>query len=671
MISPNSETQSSRDGERRHGSVAQAGALGKGRLLLYVFLGLAVFISYYPTHGNGFIDQFDDVHYVLENPAVRRGLTWEGIGWAFTTGHAANWHPLTWVSHMVDCSLYGMNPGGHHLTNLLLHVSNTLLLLVFLSSATGAFWRSALVACLFGLHPLHVESVAWISERKDVLCTFFFLLMLIGYRRYAGRPTFGRYTAVLILFVLGLLSKPMIVTAPFVLLLLDYWPLGRIRRDLRWSHASNLLLIVEKLPLLVLSAASCLITVQVQSAWHAVAPVGVVSVVSRLANALLAYVGYLGKMVWPVNLSVLYPYPAQFSAIAVVGASAIVTVLTILALLLRRRAPWFIVGWLWYLGTLVPVIGLVQVGSQAMADRYTYIPGIGIGLVVSWVVFTAARRSRLGRVALACGVAGVLTACSVLTWSQCGVWMDSESLFRHAILVTQNNYIAHNTYAVALMGRGQLDSAFAHFEEANRIRPNETRVLLNTGIVLEKMGRVDEAIDRYQHAIAVEPDSWRAFNNLGLAYARKNAVDSAIACYKRALEYNGGCWEARNNLGNALVRTGQLDEAIACFTEVISLEPLQPSPVLNRACALVSRGRVAEAKQDFERFISLQVGDHADRLYRVGMALDALGQPALAGEYFARAAVENPLYRAADSLNGARSAAPAAPCPSSSSEEAP
>lgn len=224
MISPNSETQSSRDGERRHGSVAQAGALGKGRLLLYVFLGLAVFISYYPTHGNGFIDQFDDVHYVLENPAVRRGLTWEGIGWAFTTGHAANWHPLTWVSHMVDCSLYGMNPGGHHLTNLLLHVSNTLLLLVFLSSATGAFWRSALVACLFGLHPLHVESVAWISERKDVLCTFFFLLMLIGYRRYAGRPTFGRYTAVLILFVLGLLSKPMIVTAPFVLLLLDYWP---------------------------------------------------------------------------------------------------------------------------------------------------------------------------------------------------------------------------------------------------------------------------------------------------------------------------------------------------------------------------------------------------------------------------------------------------------------
>ena len=407
--------------------------------------------AWLPALRNGFIN-LDDPYYVTANPQVLPGITRAGLAWAMTANVASNWHPLTLLSHMLDCQLYGLHPTGHHATSLLLHLANVLLLFAVLRGMTGAAGRSAAVAALFAVHPLHVESVAWVAERKDVLSALFWILAMGAWARYARAPSLGRYLLVFLLMALGLTAKPMVVTLPFALLLLDVWPLDRL--GLGWKR-----LAVEKLPLLALSAASSLITLRYQET--SLVPLGVVPWRLRAANALVSYAAYLGKLFLPRHLAVFYPIQPAIPAWEVAGAAVLLIAITVLAIWRARREPWLLVGWLWFLGTLVPVIGLVQVGRQAMADRYTYIPSIGLFLAVVW---SLAELGRAHRAALATAAGIVILALAATTRVQIGYWSDGATLFRHALAATDDgNYLAHIGLGKALMGEKDWDGAAAQF----------------------------------------------------------------------------------------------------------------------------------------------------------------------------------------------------------------
>ena len=459
-------------------------------LILGIAITLLTLALYWRVQGHGFL-HYDDYQYVVDNPHVRHGLTRQGVLWALTSGYASNWHPLTWLSHMLDCELYGLNPQGHHLNNLLLHIANALLLFRLLLRMTGALWRSAFVAALFALHPLHVESVAWVAERKDVLSTLFWMLTLGAYLRYRERPTGTRYLATLFLFALGLAAKPMLVTLPFVLLLLDCWPLGRMP-----SPRSLLPLVREKAPFFVLAALSSVITFWVQSHWGAV--VLSIPLKERLANALVSYVGYGAKMLWPVNLACFYPHPLDGLPLwQAAGALLLLAGVTVAVVRAGRRLPYLAVGWLWYLGTLVPVIGLVQVGAQAMADRYTYVPLIGLFVMLSWGAGSLAAKGPLPKIATAALSAALLAALLPLTWSQISHWKDSETLFAHALEVTDRNLLAHNNLGNALARQGRLEEAEFHLVEALRLRPDYAAAQNNLGILRLRQGRFEEAAGHF------------------------------------------------------------------------------------------------------------------------------------------------------------------------------
>jgi protein O-mannosyl-transferase len=609
----------------------------RARAVAALLLSAAVILAFWPVLGNGFVN-FDDDEYVTANPRVRGGLSLEGLRWAATSGELANWHPLTWISHMCDAQVFGGSPAGHHATSLLLHLVNTLLLFLLLEIATGALGPSAFAAALFGVHPLHVESVAWVAERKDVLSTMFWLLATLAYVSWTRRPGAARYAATVAALAAGLASKPMLVTLPVTLLLLDVWPLGR------WAPLAARLggmraaakLVIEKLPLFALSAVSCIVTYAVQRSHGAVGTLAEFSFPTRLANAILSYGTYLVRTVLPVGLAVFYPHPgASISAAEVAVAGLAVAALTALAIRARRRAPYAFVGWLWYLGTLVPVVGLVQVGDQATADRYTYVPLIGIFVAIAFGIPDLLRRTGLSRLpSRALPAAAVVVAVlAVLANAQARTWRDSASLFEHALAVTTRNAVAHNNLALALESRGSADEAAAHYAEAIRIDPRHAKAYNNLGCLLVERGRLDEAVASFSSAVAAAPRFAKAHYNLGIALARQGRDAEAIPSFERALEIAPDDSEAHDNYGISLARLGRLDEALTQFAAAVRSDPNNADACFNWGLTLGARGAWSEAAARFADAVRIRPS-HAAAHQELGAALLRIGDRERARQEF-------------------------------------
>ena len=570
--------------------------LTKNQLAALICLALAVVTAalYWPITHYGFVN-FDDDDYITNNSHVQAGLTWAGVIWAFQTGAAANWHPLTWLSHMLDCQLYGLNPGGHHSTNLIFHVINTLLLFLWLRQLTGTLWRSAMVAALFAWHPLHVESVAWASERKDVLSTFFWMLTLIAYTRYAQkrskveargsradtpvqaldarRSTLDYYLA-LLFFACGLMSKPMVVTLPFVLLLLDFWPLNRFPPGC--SARSLINLIVEKLPFFALTLAASVVTYFVQTSGRALwSPAGL-SFSSRVANALWAYERYISKTFWPVDLSIFYTHPYHWPAGLVIGAALLLALWSGLSIWRARQYPYLFVGWFWFLGTLVPTIGLVQVGSQSMADRYMYIPSIGLFIMVVWGLddFLNWRPHWRRITTLAGGVA--LAGCLVGTRIQLSYWQNSIRLFRHAIEVTTDNFVAYTCLGETLTDLGMKKEAMDFCGEAVKISPNSPVAQFNFGMALLHNNRPDEALAHLDAAGRLAPHNSEVQYNLGLFLLLHNKPAEAVSHFAAALVERPDFAEAHYRLAQVLSQQHKSKEAVFHYREALRLKPEFP-----------------------------------------------------------------------------------------------
>jgi Tfp pilus assembly protein PilF len=577
-------------------------------ILVCLFLVISTLSVYWQVHKYGFVN-FDDDIYVSDNRHVQVGLTLESIDWAFTTIRASNWHPLTWLSHMLDCQLYGLNPSGHHLTNLLFHIANSLLLFFVFRKMTGHFWQSAFLASLFALHPLHVESVAWISERKDVLSTFFWMLTMWSYIWYVQHPGIGKYLLVLLFFILGLMSKPMLVTLPFVLLLLDYYPLYRFHKSdgSKNSHQRSIVfrLILEKVPFFVLVLMSSAMTFYAQKHGGAVASLAVIPIQARISNALVSYTSYILKMLYPSKLAVLYPLPGILPWWQITGACFLLLCISFSAIRLVKQSPYFIVGWLWYLGTLVPVIGLVQVGNQSMADRYTYIPLIGIFFIISWGIPEFVQRWRHVKKILPIMALTILFILTVVTFVQVGFWKNSITLFEHALRLTKNNRKAHNNLGLALEEQGLIDEAINHYEKALRISPVYVGAHNNLGNALKEQGLIDEAIKHYEEALRINPDYGKAHYNLGNVLQKQGLIDEAIKHYEEALRINPDYVDAHNNLGLALKEQDLMDEAIKHFEEALRINPDLAEAHNNLGAALFYKGDVDGAIEQFRKALQI------------------------------------------------------------------
>ncbi len=523
-------------------------------IFISLLLVAATVAAYWQVHEFNFVG-FDDDSYVYENLQVRQGLGKDSLIWAFTAVHAANWHPVTWLSYMLDYQLFGMDSGKYHLVNLFFHIVNALLLFFILRKMTGGPWRSAMVAALFALHPLHVESVAWVSERKDVLSAFFFMLTLWAYAVYVARRSVPAYLLMVFLFACGLMAKPMLVTLPFVLLLLDYWPLNRLSFAQASGHQVKGVgaLVLEKLPLFILALLSSGITYYAQQKGGTVATLDGVPLSMRIANALVAYAGYIGKMFYPVHLACLYPYPkiTPWWKAAIAGLS--LAAITLAALRSARKRPYLIVGWLWYLGTLAPVIGIVQVGSQSMADRYTYLPLIGLFIMIAWGIPEFVSNSRLKRIGLP--ILSFLILCILwgLTWHQVRYWLDSRTLFEHALGVTSENAAMHYDLANAYRNQGRLDLAVDQYTQTLRIHPDHSQAHNNLGSVLLEMGRTNEAISHYRQAVRIDPDYADARYNLGIAYVNTGKIDRAVQQFRAALRLRPSDDNILNTLNKVLM----------------------------------------------------------------------------------------------------------------------
>ena len=487
----------------------------KYRSLLICFaLSAAIVIVYWHVFNNSFID-FDDPLYVTKNASVQSGLTWQSIKWAFTTNQAYNWHPLTWLSHIIDCRLFGLEPAGHHFTSVLLHITNTMLLFLVLMLSTGSFWPAFFVAGLFALHPLHVESVAWISERKDVLSTFFWLLTMLFYIRYVHRPRLTAYLPVMLAFALGLMAKQMLVTLPFVLLLMDYWPLQRFpvtgkkqkRLNEQSAEATFSKCFAEKIPLLFLSLAASIIVYKIQDKVALVKSVSAIPFVYRIGNAIVAYVKYIIKMFYPIHLGVLYPHPGRNLPIWQAFAAACVLIfITGFVIRYARSRRWLPVGWFWFLGSLVPVIGLVQVGLQSMADRYTYIPLIGLFIIIAWGVAEIVTRYKHTKKAVVIVCLAALSGLSVLTYLQVGYWNNSMTLYAHTVKVTKNNDIMCYNLGQLYLREGNIEQAIKYFSDAVLIKPDQPTIHKNLGNLLMKQGRNNEAIEEFREVLKYSPN---------------------------------------------------------------------------------------------------------------------------------------------------------------------
>ena len=642
------------------------------KVLLVIFcLITGIVIVYIKVQNFDFVG-YDDELYVTQNHYVQKGLASEGIKWAFTTFHAANWHPLTWLSHMLDYELYGMNPAGHHWTNIELHIANTVLLFLILLKMTGALWQSAFVAALFALHPLHVESVVWISERKDVLSTFFGLLTIGAYYRYAKNPSTKYYLLVIAFLSLGLMAKPMLVTIPFVLLLLDFWPLKRFQYQsgfyLKLEKENgdvvrkNYRIILEKIPLFIIVVISCIVTFFAQKSEGAVKALWALPLKYRIGNAVVSYADYVLKAIWPHKLAVFYPYPGKtLPSWQIVGGAFLIVAACYWAIRAAKKYPYIPVGLFWYLGTLVPVIGLVQVGDQAMADRYTYIPLIGIFIIVSWgatdlfkklrdqtsslrspsyagqaevrgqksevgslgtevggqrsavreqqsmtssSVLVLFNKRRFQNLFLGISAGTLLVALSAKTFYQLNTWKNEITLFEHAVSVTENNYQAENNLGTAYSSK-DLDKALFHYEAALKIKQGYAMALYNLGTIYEKKGQIDRAINYYFKVLQINPNYSDALNNLGLIFYNQRDYAKAVLYFKKALKIDPQKPDARLNLANVLFLQSKPDEAITQYREILQTDSENADAHYNLAFVLSSQKKYNEAVLHYKETIRI------------------------------------------------------------------
>lgn len=581
-------------------------------IVLFVFV-VAVFL---PTLRNGFVNLDDDV-YVTANSHIRQGLTWATLEWSFySTEHGIYWHPLTWLSHTLDWQLFGPNAWGHHLTGLLLHALNAVLVFLVLQLTTGAVGRSLFVAALFGLHPTHVETAVWVAERKGLLSTLFWLLTILAYARYTqerkvqSSKTKTYYRLALLGFTLGLMSKPMVVTLPFVFLLLDYWPLDRMVEKTggqgtqvgRYPIGE---LVREKVPFFVLALLISVVTYFAQKGGGS--QILNIAMKTRIENVPVACCRYIGKLFYPVNLCVNYPQPDHWPVTLMIAASALLLLLSTAAFLARLRYPYFIVGWLWFLGTLVPVIGLVQVGwaGQSMADRYMYLSLIGLFIPIAWGAVDLAQALHwLPRILPGIGVA-VLVLCAALTVRQIGFWRDSGALFRHAIAITNDNWLAYNNLGFWLLGNGQADEGIAQYRKAIEANPNYALAHNNLAAALEGMGQTNAAITEYRAAIQAKPDYANAYYNLALLLQRNGRMDEAIDLYQKAINAQSDDVDAYNNLAIVLYQKGRVDDAIHQLQQVVKLRPDYSGGRCNLGNMLLKQGRTDEAFAQFLEAVRL------------------------------------------------------------------
>ena len=658
--------------------------------LIYAGLTLATIVAYAPLSHNEFVS-YDDNLYVYENPNVRAGLTFESAGWAFSSlhGQTSYWHPLTWLSHMLDYTLFELNPLGHHITSLVLHIANTLLLFTVLRKMSSGFWQNAFVAATFALHPLHVESVAWVSERKDILSALFWILTMWTYLWYVKNPNKVIYLLALLAFAMGLMAKPMVVTLPFVLLLLDYWPLKRIRfakwtsRNKPQSHNPEntirqkaiLSLVVEKIPFFALSVVLSVVTFMAQQKLGSIGTTEAFSISQRVANALVSYTSYIGKMIYPSRLAVLYPFPTNLPVWKPALSILTLAVLTVSIICLTRQKRYLAVGWLWFIGTLVPVIGLIQVGSQAMADRYTYLPSVGFFIMVAWGAAELTYKQPYRKFVLTAAAGLLLAAFSVCTHRQVGYWQNSATLYSHTLAVTQNNSVIHYNYGnvlrdnglpadaieeflkalqidpgyvharinlgLSLAGQGKHEQAIEHYTEALRIKPESAEAHSNLGLVLKSQGKLQEAIGHFRQALDSEPDMVEVHVNLGNALKSQGNLTEAIGFYRRALELKGDYAKAHSNLGVALEALGKLDDAISHYREALRIEPDYISAHINIGNALILQGRLDDAIGHYDHVLQFEpYNPHAH--LNMGRALTAKKKYPQAIDHFHAALRANP-----------------------------
>jgi tetratricopeptide (TPR) repeat protein len=599
---------------------------------------------------HGFVN-FDDGHFIQDNPFVREGFTARSVRWAFTAHltfdawpYLDYWQPVTVLSRLLDVELFGMNPRGHHATNLLLHALNTALLFLVLESMTGAYWRSAFVAALWGIHPLRVESVAWITERKDMLAGLFWMLTLAAYHRYVKRPGVLRQAMVVAVFALGLMAKPFLITLPFVLVLLDYWPLRRIPAEDGRRGLPRL--VVEKLPLFAMSVAATVIGIHTQARVGILTSLASEPLSSRISGAVVDYARYAYKLVWPFPMALPQPYSPEWPLGVVLACATVLALVTLAVCLQARRLPFLPVGWFWFLGVLVPVIGLVQPGKIPLTDRYTYLPHIGLLIMVAWgvpeVLPAPLRRARW----MAPGAAAALLACAAASVVQARHWKDSVTLFEHAVRVTPDNLVAHYNLANALAAQGRTAEALAHYERAKAIRP--APAFNTTGSLLAAQGRVGEAIAHYREALRLDPRYADAYNNLGVLLARQGKTAEARLQYQEALRYRPRHADALYNLGRLEAGAGGLDRALAHFGAALEANPGLDGAYYSRANILAAAGRFPEAEADFRSALRLRPGN-ADAHNNLGRLLALSGRPAEAmAEYDAalRLAPDHALARA-------------------------
>ncbi len=616
-----------------------------------IFLAVITLAAFGQTVHYGFVN-FDDNVYVYENPAVSGGLTLNGIAAMFTRVECNFYHPLTMISLMLDYQLHGLQPGGYHLTNVLLHTLSAILLFLILRQMTGFQWRSAFVAAVFAIHPLRVESVVWVAERKDVLSGLFFMLTLWAYARYVRdtRSTV-RYLVVVVLFALGLMCKPSLVTLPFLLLLLDYWPLRRFGGGAaaggKWASQRGGFsvfahLIVEKVPLLVLSAAASVMAVIAEG--EATTSLAGLSFLARMSNPIMSYVTYLRQMVYPADLAPLYPFSAKdLLGWKIILALVLLVAISAVAFAARRKRPYLLVGWLWYLGMLVPMIGIIQVGDFAHADRLTYLPMIGLYLLLTWAAADLCAGWRYRRVVLGGSSAIILMALIFCARTQTSYWRNSESLWTHTLACTSDNFIGYNNLGLALLQKGNVVDAIAHFQKALEINPNDVEANINLGSALLQKGNVDEAIAHYQKTLQINPNNVEAHNNLGNALLQKGNVDEAIAHYQRALQIKPDSAEAHNNLGLALLQKGDVNEAIAHFQEALQIYPDYAEAHNNLGNTLLQKGKVDDAITHFQRALQIN-SDNAKACYNLGNALLQKGKVDEAIVHYQRALQITPGY---------------------------
>jgi protein O-mannosyl-transferase len=608
-------------------SGSRPSAVSQRFLLICIALVVAISAVYFQVLQHPFMN-IDDKSYVTNNPYVSNGINLRSVVWAFASSHSGNWHPVTWLSHMLDVQLFGLNPHGHHFTNLFLHSIATLLVLFLFSKFTGLLWRSAFVAAMFALHPLHVESVAWIAERKDVLSAACFGSTLLFYFKYAKSGSSPAYWLAGLSFVIGLMSKPMLVTVPVVMLLLDYWPLDRYRlhhgRDVDAPAATFVALLKEKIPFFLASLASSAVTVYAQQKAGAVTAVKAVSVCHRIENALLAYVAYLWKTIWPLHLAVYYPLKSSFPLWQVAASLALLIAVSVAVFKSRRTHPYLVVGWGWFLIMLVPVIGIVQVGDQAMADRYSYLPSIGLFIMAAWGV-PDLLRARPQRRLIAPALAGfVIAAMSVLSWQQVGFWRDDITLFRHALAETSDNYFVHNVLGLALADAKQKDEAIVELKESLRIYSNYAEAHINLGMLLAQKGDLAAATSEFRTATALDPNDPDGHKYLGTALLAQGDRSGAVREYQRASQLEPNSADCHFRLGQALAQTGDSGAAVREFRAALQINPQNVTFHNHLGLTLASRGDLTAAIQEFRASVAIDPtspGTHNN----LGYALASIG----------------------------------------------